>query len=136
MSIYSHKNCISIQKKHEVVIIDPFPIFRGVLCKMIRKRIPYADITVAKDIDQASQVIKNRSPELVFLDIAMFTKNCPDYIQQIKEALPETVIVVLTTHDSAEHKAASFQHGADYFISKTETSGSRLIEIVEKTLSE
>jgi DNA-binding response OmpR family regulator len=102
---------------------------------MIRERIPNADITVAEDIDQASQVIKYRSPDLVFLDIAMFEKNCADYIQEIKEALPETVIAILTTHDSTEHKAASLKHGADYFISKTETSGSKLIEIVEKTLS-
>ena len=135
MSIYSHQNSISVPKKHEVVIIDPYPIFRGVLCKMIRGRIPHADLPVAEDIDQASRLIKYRSPDLVFLDIAMLAKNCADYIKQIKEALPETVIVVLTTHDSTEHKAASLKHGADYFISKTETSGSRLIEIVVKTLS-
>ena len=135
MLINNLQNSAPGQDKHEVAIIDPFPIFRGVLCKIIRERIPNADITVAEDIDQASQIIKNRSPVLVFLDIAIFAKNCTDYIQQIKEALPETVIVILTTHDSTEHRTASLKHGADYFISNTETFGSRLIEIVEKTLS-
>jgi len=135
MSIYNYQNNISAQKKHEVVIIDPYPIFRGVLCKMIRERISNANISVAENIDQALQAIKYRTPDLVFLDIAMFEKNCADYIQEIKQASPETVITILTTHDSTEHKAASLKHGADYFISKIETSGTKLIEIVEKTLS-
>ena len=105
------------------------------LHKIISNRIPYADIIVADTIDQAMQVIESESPRLVFLDIAMFPKNCIDYIQTMKASIPAAVIVVLTTHDSTEHKAASLKYGADYFLSKTETPGSALIDIVEDTLS-
>ena len=124
-----------VEKKHKVAIIDPFPIFRGILYKIISDRISDADIAVADTIDQATQIIKTKTPDLVFLDIALFPKNCIEYIQAMKKSIPASVIVVLTTHDSTEHKAASLENGADYFLSKTETPGSKLIDIIENTLS-
>jgi len=122
-------------QRHKVAIIDPFPIFRSMLHNIISDKVPQADIAVADTIDQAAQIIKTESPDLVFMDIALFPKNCIDHIQTMKESLPASVIVVLTTHDSAEHRAASLKHGADYFLSKTETPGSKLIDIIENTLS-
>ena len=121
--------------KHKVAIIDPFPIFRSMLYKIISDRVPQADIAVADTIDQAAKIIKIESPDLVFMDIALFPKNCIDHIQTMKESLPTSVIVVLTTHDSTEHRVASLEHGADYFLSKTETPGSKLIDIIDNTLS-
>lgn len=118
-----------------MAIIDPFPIFRGMLHKIISESIPYADITVADTIDHAMQIVKTKSPDLVFLEIALFPKNCIDYIQAMKESLPTSVIVVLTTHDSMEHRAAALKYGADYFLSKTETHGSKLLDILANTLS-
>jgi len=122
-------------QKHKVAIIDPFPIFRSILHKIISDRVPQVDITVADTIDQVTQAVKTGSPDLVFIDIALFPKNCIDHIRTMKESLPASVIVVLTTHDSKEHRAASLEYGADYFLSKTETPGSKLIDIIENTLS-
>ena len=124
-----------LDKKPKVAIFDPFPIFRSMLLRIISDRFPYADIKAADTIDQATQIIKEKSPDLIFLDIALFPKNCIDYIQAMKESLPASVIVILTTHDSIEHKTASLKYGADYFLSKTETPGSKMIEILENTLS-
>jgi DNA-binding response OmpR family regulator len=121
-------------KKHKVAIIDPFPTFRGMLYKIIRNRLPHADIAVADTIDKALQVIETEAPDLVFLDIALFPEKCVGYIQAMKASLPASVIVVLTTHDSAEHKAAFLEHGADYFLSKTDSSGPILIDVIEKSL--
>lgn len=125
----------SLDKKPKVAIIDPFPSFRSMLYKIISDRILNAEITVADTIDKATQVIKTKPPDLIFLDIALFPKNCIDYIQAMKKSLPASIIVVLTTHDSMEHKAASLKYGADYFLSKTETSSSKLIEILENTFT-
>jgi DNA-binding NarL/FixJ family response regulator len=131
----SDQHNVPVAKKHKVVIIDPFPIFRHMLYKIILERIPQVEIIVADNVDPDLQNIKTESPDVIFLDIATFPKKCTDYIQSIKGSLPETAIVILTTHDSNEHKAACLKNGADYFLSKNKTSGSRLIDIVEKTLS-
>jgi DNA-binding NarL/FixJ family response regulator len=86
------------------------------------------------NIDQAYAIIKKKSADIVFLDIALFPKNCMDHIRFIKQQSPNATIVVLTTHDSAEHKTASLQCGVDYFFSKNNSSSVDLIDIVEKVL--
>jgi len=118
-----------------MVIIDPFPAYSRTLHKMIRDRIPHANVLEANNFDQAHEVMKNNSPDIVFLDIATFPKNCTKYIRTLKRQLPESIIVVLTIHDSAEHEAAALTHGADYFFSKTNASIWSLIHTVEKTFS-
>jgi DNA-binding NarL/FixJ family response regulator len=48
--------------------------------------------------------------------------------------LPESRVVVLTSHDSAEHEAASIKQGADYFLSKEHSGGLRLIDVIRTTI--
>ena len=115
-----------------MVILDLLPVFRRTLNKMIRERIPHAKIVEADDFDRAHEVIRNQSPDIVFLDIAIFPKNGIDYIRTLKSELPKSVIVVLTTHDSAEHEAAARSYGADYFFSKTDSSILNLVDTIEK----
>jgi len=117
------------------LIIDPFPVFRRTLRKMIRDRIPRANIVEIDNFDQVCEILYNKSPDVVFLDIAIFPNNCMNNIRTIKRRLPGSVIVVLTTHDSAEHEAASLKSGADYFFSKTDSSISNLINTVDKAFS-
>jgi DNA-binding NarL/FixJ family response regulator len=126
-------NSIRVRQSISAVIIDPFPAFRRTLRKMIRDRIPNANIVEIDDFDQAHEILSNQSPDVVLLDIAIFPKNCTEQIRAIKSQLPRSVIVVLTTHDSAEHEAASLKYGADYFFSKTDSSILSLISTVEKT---
>jgi DNA-binding NarL/FixJ family response regulator len=121
-------------QKHKVAIIDPSPIFQSMLLKIISDHVTQADIAVADTIDQAAQIIKTESPDLLFVDIALFPKNCIDHIKSMKEFLPALVIVVLTTHDSAEYRTASLENGADYFLSKTETPVWKLIDLIENIL--
>jgi len=120
------------RKPISVIIVDPHPVFRRTLNKMIRDRIPEAYIFEADDFDRAHAIIRNQSPDIFFLDITIFPKNGIEYIRTLKNELPETVIVVLTTHDSAEHETAVLTYGADYFFSKTDSSILNLVNTIEK----
>lgn len=123
------------QRPITVVIIDPSPVFRRTLRKMIRDRIPNVNIAETDDFEQARKIMEIEPPGVVFLDIAIFPNNCIDHIRSIKNQQPGSVIIVLTTHDSAEHKAAFLEYGADYFFSKTNTPSSSLINMIEKSFS-
>lgn len=69
------------------------------------------------------------------MDIALPSGDGIEFIGRIKDMLPKTQIVVLTSHDSVEHKEASLQYGADFFLSKERAVGLPLIDVIEKTLS-
>jgi DNA-binding NarL/FixJ family response regulator len=106
-----------------------------VLRKKIRYRSPNARIIETDDIKHLSKIIQRESPDIVFVDIAIYPKHALAHVRSIKQQLPSSVIVVLTTHDSAEHEAAANKYGVDYFISKTNPSSLPLIDKVLDTVS-
>jgi DNA-binding NarL/FixJ family response regulator len=120
--------------RKKVLILDPSPIFRQTLKEVIRTSEPHVDIREANNADQAEKVLRDDPPDVVFFDIALPRDNGIAFIASIKDMLPESRVVVLTSHDSAEHKAASIQKGADYFLSKERSGGLRLIDVIRTTI--
>ena len=120
--------------RKKVLILDPSPIFRRTLKEVIRTSETRVDIREADNADQAENILKNDPPDVVFFDIALPRSNGIEFIASIKGMLPESCVVVLTTHDSAEHEAASINQGADYFLSKEHSGGLHLIEVIRTTI--
>lgn len=119
----------------KVLILDPSPIFRQTLKEVIRTSASGIDISEADTADKATDILKKDSPDIVFLDIALPRKNGIEFIASIKGMVPQSRIVILTSHDSAEHKAASIERGADYFLSKEKSGGLRLIDVIHAAIS-
>lgn len=117
-----------------VLIIDQSSIFRHTLKEVIQTSEPHVDVSEAPNGDLALRILQNQSPDVIFLDIALPRGNGIEFIRRIKGITPDTVIVVLTSHDSTEHKEASLQQGADFFLSKERAVGLRLIDVIHSTL--
>jgi len=118
----------------KVMILDPSPIFRRTLSKVIQKSVGQVEINAAENFDQARKILKKEPPDVVFFDIALPTDNGIEQIAAIKRLVPRSQVVVLTSHDSAEYESASLQNGADYFLSKERSSGLNLIEVIQTTV--
>lgn len=121
-------------ERNKVLILDPSPIFRRTLKEVIQTSEPLVDVREAENADQAENILKNDPPDVVFFDIALPRGNGIEFIASIKGMLPESRVVVLTSHDSAEHEAASIEQGADYFLSKERSGGLRLIDVIRTTI--
>jgi len=119
---------MTTQKK--VLIIDPSPIFRKTLKDMLQSSDLHLKVDEAKNIAEAEFILSTQNPNLVFFEIALPRNNGIAFIEKIKYRYPDTTIVVLTYHDSIEHRESSIKHGAHFFISKTKSSGLNLMEIV------
>lgn len=120
--------------RKKILIIDPYPVFRRTLKEVIRERETHVDIIEAEHADQAKGILKNKPPQVVFMDIALPRNNGIQLIESIRGMAPNTQIVVLTNHDSAEHKEAALQKGADYFLSKERSGGLCLLDVINKTI--
>ena len=57
-------------------------------------------------------------PSLVLLDLNMPNLSGLEALPRLREALPDTKIVVLTTSKAAESEAAAMAAGADAYVSK------------------
>jgi len=121
-------------ERKKILIVDKSPIFRRTLKEVIQTGETYVDVSEANDAGQAEAILKKDPPDVVFLDIALPRDNGIEFIASIKDMIPKSRIVVLTSHDSAEHEAASIQKGADYFLSKERSGGLRLIDVIHTAI--
>ena len=121
-----------IRKK--VMIVDPSPIFRRQLKATIQMNETLVDVTEADTINAAESILRNQPIDIVFLDTGFPRDGGFDLIDTIKGMAADIRIVVLTSHDSAAHKAAAIEKGADYFFSKADVVGLRLIDVIHETI--
>ena len=120
--------------RKKILIVDQSPIFRRTLKEVIQASETHVDIREANDSDQAKTILKSDPPDVIFLDIALPRDNGIEFIASIKEMIPTSRVVVLTSHDSAEHEAASIQKGANYFLSKERSDGLHLIDVIQAVI--
>lgn len=66
-----------------------------------------------------------RQPDVVLMDIQMPEMTGIEALKAIKQARPQTVVLMLTTFDPDEYILASFHNGADGYLMK-DLSGERL----------
>lgn len=118
----------------KILIFDPSPIFRRTLKEVIQTSETLVDVSEAQTADQAKEMLKNQSPDVVFFDIALPRGNGIGFIATIKEMAPDSLVVVLTSHDSNEHEEAALQNGADFFLSKEGAGGLRLLDVIHRAV--
>lgn len=116
--------------RQKIMILDPSPIFRRTLKSVIETSETFVEVIEAEDTDAARHILKSKVPDVVFLDIALPGENGIRFIAHVKKAVPEARVVVLTSHDSEEHEAASLEKGADVFLSKERSGSFRLLDTI------
>jgi DNA-binding NarL/FixJ family response regulator len=121
-----------IRKK--VMIVDPSPIFRRKLKATIQTNETLVDVIEVETISAAESILRNQPIDVVFLDIGFPQDGGFDLIDTITGVTSDIRIVVLTSHDSAAHKAAALEKGAAYFFSKADAVGLRLIDVIHDTI--
>ncbi len=120
--------------RKKVLVLDPSPIFRRALKEVIQTIETHVDVVEAGDTEQAETILRTESPDVVFIDIAIPGYNGVAFIASVKALVPDSRIVVLTSRDSDEYQDASLENGADYFLSKEQTGGLRLMDVIRETI--
>ena len=72
-------------------------------------------------MQQRLQIARNlvTGPRLVFMDISLPDINGLKLTKKMKESNREVIVVIVTNHDTPEHREAAYEAGADSFISKS-----------------
>jgi len=101
----------------KVLIVDDNDLMRTLLRGILRGE-EFEVVGEARNGLQAVEAVQRHAPDIVCLDVMMPEMDGLEALQVIKEAKPETVVVMITGSPSKENVQESIQGGAAGFIIK------------------
>lgn len=114
------KNQIAPAGEPQVMIVDDTPLVRDLLRKnLLQMGYPY--VLDINDGAAAIQILNQRKPDLVFLDIQMPEKDGFAVLDALQEQSPATFVCMLSGVSSTENVRRSLTKGAKGFLVKPYT---------------
>jgi two-component system, NarL family, response regulator NreC len=115
--------------KIKVLVVDDHAMFRQGICALVGS---YEDLEVVGEAEngrEAIEKVREFSPEVVLMDIAMPIMGGLEATRRIQKEAPNTKVLVLTQYDDSEYVLSLVRAGARGYISKTATA-SELISAI------
>lgn len=119
--------------KKTVLIVDDHPLFREGLKTIIRGDTRYEIVGEAGNSHEAMRIIKEKSPDLVLLDIALPDKTGIEVTQDIKMVSSKTIIMIVSMHSKVDYIVKAFQAGATGYVVK-DSAAERLLQGMDAVL--
>jgi len=119
-----------------VLIVEDSFLFRKLLKETLLSQFPAMEIIEDSDGKEALQKIDSSNPTLVFMDIELHRENGLELTKRIKAQYPQTIIIILTSHDLQEYREAAYQNSADYFLSKGSATKAEILGLVDSILAD
>ena len=98
------------------LIVDDDEVFRNRLCRALAQRNWEAE--AVPDGDEALKFARERSPDLVLVDLRMPGKGGLDVVQELRSIDSSMTIIVLTGYGSIPTAISAMKKGADHYLSK------------------
>lgn len=103
-------------EKISVLMVDDEAKFRETTSKILRKR--GFDATMAGSGEEALELLKDRSRDVVVLDIRMPGMDGHEALARIKKIRPEAQVIMLTGHGDVDSAKESLEKGAYDYLNK------------------
>ncbi|HAR33232.1 MAG TPA: histidine kinase [Desulfobacter sp.] len=106
----------ALDMEHTILLVDDEPDFRETLAKRLGNA-GYHVYTAATGTE-AMSIFRDVSPMIVLMDVVLPDADGLMLLQQMKEEIPDTEIIMITGHGNMELAVKSFQNDATDFITK------------------
>ncbi len=101
---------------HTVLIVDDDPK----LLKMLQRTLVYEnlDVLTATNGIEALPLVQTHKPDLIILDWMMPKMDGLTFVQKLRDAENQTMILMLTARDAIENRVEGLESGADDYLVK------------------
>ncbi len=123
----------TVTKTVQLLVVDDHNLFRRGLVALLSQDNRFEVAGEAGDIGEALRCLERSQPDLILLDNHLPGVLGVDGIAALKEAAPDTRILMLTVSENEADLAAALQAGADGYLLKT-VELDRLSESIIKVL--
>jgi DNA-binding NarL/FixJ family response regulator len=104
----------------KIVIADDSSLLRDRIKSLLSSMKNVFVVGEADNGVEALQLIREKEPDLVILDIRMPEMNGIDVLRNIRELKMNTKVCILTNYAYPIYRRRCLEAGADYFLRKTE----------------
>ena len=123
--------------KYNILLVEDNSGFRQTLVDTLCAHFATMNIAEAGSGEDALVKVDEFHPDMIFMDINLPGENGLEATRKIKTRNEQPLIVILTSYDIPEYRQQAFRNGADYFISKADSSCLRdIIAWVEKAVAD
>ena len=105
---------------YSVLIIDDHPLFSRGLSQLIETQKDYKVTGMAKNRDEAMELLDELSPDLAIVDLNLGQEDGLELIKDILAKKPQTKVLVLSMHDERYYAERALKAGAKGYIMKEE----------------
>ncbi len=117
-----------------VMICDDSPLVRKKISEILA-RVGITKMINAEDGEQAVEIYKEKSPDLVFMDIVMPKKTGIDALREIRAMDSEAKVVMASTVGTQSNLIAAIKEGAFEFLQKP-VKEDDVLKIINRMLKE
>ena len=101
-----------------IVVADDHKIVREGLVRLLEEREDFTVVGEASDGEEAVQMVLEKQPDVVIMDVAMPDLNGIDATRRITEAEPNAKVLALSMHSDGRYVRGMLQAGARGYILK------------------
>jgi DNA-binding NarL/FixJ family response regulator len=122
------------QQTIRIVIADDHPLFRGALTQMLSGQRRPRIVGEAADGLEALESCRQLRPDLILMDVNMPRMDGLEATRSIKEAFPQTIVLILTAFADPNYLTEALRAGASGYILKT-ASAEEVLHAIHEVLS-
>ena len=115
-----------------IIVDDEYFVRMGIKAIVNRKEKEHAVIGEAENGRNAVQMILERKPDIVFLDITMPGMNGIQVLESIRQQGYEGYVAMLTCHEDFTFAQKALRLGADDYVLKNELVGDDMLDYLDK----
>jgi DNA-binding NarL/FixJ family response regulator len=127
-AFYSLKGCVRMDKIR-VMLVEDHVLMREGTRELLEQEDDLCVVAQAGDGLEAVRLAAELHPDLILMDIALPRLNGIEATKQIKAAVPQVAILILSAHDDDEYVLAVIQAGAAGYLLKS-VSAHELVQAI------
>jgi DNA-binding NtrC family response regulator len=106
-------------KKMNVLLVDNYNKVSRLLELQLLCRSDINSVKIAESLEIASEALSAHHTDIVIVDIQNIDGSGFNFLQSVKQTLPEVTTIMLTNHADDYHRLYAIKAGADFFVDKS-----------------